>query len=279
MTASPLHCPNDATLRDFTAFADDLARAAALETLPRFRAGLRADTKDADAYDPVTDADREAEQRMRALIADQFPDHGVLGEEFAPKPAKGPWTWTLDPVDGTRSFVAGVPLWTTLIALSFEGRAVLGVIDQPFTGERWTGFGETAVYRRGDVRTPCRVRRPVALTEATLMATAPEMFDPAELAAFQLVSGAARLTRFGADAYAYGLLALGHVDLVIESGLKPYDVRAHIPIIRAAGGTITDWTGRAEPHDGGQVLAAGDPEAAAEALAALKRSAHPGVRA
>lgn len=274
-----LNQPDEATLRAVAEFADDLARAAALETLPRFRAGLEAENKRGHGYDPVTDADREAERRMRALIAARFPSHGIVGEEFEETPADGPWTWTLDPVDGTRSFVAGVPVWTTLIALSFEGRAVLGVIDQPFTGERWTGFGDTAVYRRGDVRTPCRVRRPVALTDAIVMATTPEMFDPAELAAFQLVSGAARLTRFGADAYAYGLLALGQVDLVIESSLKPYDIRAHIPIVRAAGGAITDWTGRAEPHDGGQVLAAGDPEAAAEALVALRRSAHPGVRA
>ena len=256
------------------AFAGTLADAAARVTTRLFHAdpGVR-DKSGGEAFDPVTEADVEAERAMRALISSHFPDHGVDGEELGVTPASGPWSWTLDPIDGTRSFICGAPLWTTLIACSFDGRPIIGVIDQPVLGERFVGRPGGTVLKRGAVQQVLRVRACERLTDAIVSCTDPwAMFTPAEGAAFEQVRQTARLSRYGMDAYAYAQLAAGRIDLVIESALKTYDAAALIPVVEGAGGVTTDWRGEAQPLEG-QFVAAGDRRCLDEALVALRRSA------
>ncbi len=265
--------PSIDDLCHFSAFAERLADAAAAETVSRFR--VTADVVDKSGgrdFDPVTDADRLAEAAIRRIIEAKFPDHGVSGEEFGDSPAAGPYTWTLDPIDGTRAFIAGIPLWTTLIALSWNDEPVLGLVDQPYIGERYVGYADRAVFRRDARHSRLRVRSCAALRDAVISTTDPNLFDGAEAAAFEQLRATAKLTRYGCDAYAYMQLAAGHVDLVAEAGLQPHDVRALVPIVRAAGGVLTDWYGESGP-DSGQVIAAGDPRVLNDALVSLKRSA------
>ncbi|MFV0473528.1 MAG: histidinol-phosphatase [Pikeienuella sp.] len=240
------------------ATAHALADAARGPILKRFRApGLATDNKLDEGFDPVTAADREAEAAMRALLARRRPDDAVLGEEEGERPGTSGLTWVLDPIDGTRSFICGAPVFGVLIALHDGARPILGLIDQPYTGERFTGGPGVAEMTRGAERRALRTRA-ARLEEATLLSTYPEIGAERDRAGFQAVSAHARLTRYGLDCYAYALLALGQVDLVIEAGLNPYDIQAPIAVIEAAGGVVTDWRGR--PADqGGQVIAAGDP--------------------
>ncbi|MXU63827.1 histidinol-phosphatase [Oceanomicrobium pacificus] len=249
-------------------FAGDLAEAARPETLRHFRsANLRIDNKQADAagFDPVTQADRAAEAAMRALIDRHRPDDGVLGEEFPAKPSASGLTWVLDPIDGTRAYLSGTPSWGVLIGLDAGDGPVLGVIDQPFTGERFLGgFGQAVHLHRG-FETPIRTRRGVDLSDAVLFTTFPEVGTEAERQGFAAVRDRVRLTRYGLDCYAYALLAMGQVDLVIEAGLNPYDIQGPIGVIEGAGGIVTDWTG-GPAHQGGQVVAAGDPDLHRQAL-------------
>jgi histidinol phosphatase-like enzyme (inositol monophosphatase family) len=265
--------PSPEELHDLQAFTERLCAAAARETVPRFRMGGTVEDKGAGrAFDPVTEADRAAERALRALIEAAYPSHGIHGEELGVRPAEGPYEWTLDPVDGTRAFICGLPLWTTLIALSFEGRPIIGVIDQPYLGERYLGAPDGAEYRRGSVRRPLKSRPCARLADAAISTTDPFLFDGAETGGFEQVRRAARLARYGCDAYAYAMVAAGQLDLVVEAGLKPYDVRALGPVVEGAGGVLTDWRG--EPAwDGGQVIAAGDARVHAEALIALGRAA------
>lgn len=267
--------PAPADWRARAAIAQRLADDARAHTLARFFAPMDAENKAGPGdFDPVTEADRQAEHAMRALLRETAPDDGVQGEEWPDTPASGPWSWTLDPVDGTRGFICGFPTWTTLIAASHEGRPVLGIIDQPVVDDRFIGDPQGARRVRAGASSPLHVRPCAHLTEAIVCATGPDMFTDAERAGFEQVSHAARLTRFGADAYAYAMLAAGRVDLVIEAGLKPYDVRALIPVVRGAGGLLTDWRGDSNAvHEGGQVIAAGDHRAHQEALVALRRVA------
>jgi histidinol phosphatase-like enzyme (inositol monophosphatase family) len=269
--------PSPDDVAELLAFAERLCEAAQRETLPRFRAALAVDNKleslaGGRAFDPVTEADRGAETAIRALIEERYPSHGVHGEEHGVKPADGPYEWTLDPIDGTRAFISGLPLWTTLIALSYEGRPLIGVIDQPYLGERYVGGPDGSVFRSGSIRRPLKVRPCPRLSEATIATTDAFLFDGAEMGGFEQVRRAARLARYGCDAYAYAMVAAGFVDIVIESGLQPYDVRALIPVLEGAGGLLTDWRGDPS-YDGGQVIAAGDTRAHVEALIALKRAA------
>jgi inositol-phosphate phosphatase/L-galactose 1-phosphate phosphatase/histidinol-phosphatase len=226
---------------------------------------LRVDDK-AD-LSPVTAADRAAEAAMRRLIAARFPDHGIIGEEYGREREGADFVWVLDPIDGTKSFISGVPLFGTLIALAFEGRPVVGVIDQPISRERWAG----ALGRPSTLGgRPIRCRPCAGLDAATVFATTPDMFVGADSAAFARVRGAAKLVRYGADCYAYGLLALGFVDLVIEASLKPYDFCAMVPIVAGAGGVASDWQGRPLGlGSDGRVVAAGDRRAHDAALARL----------
>ncbi|MGE0409613.1 MAG: histidinol-phosphatase [Amphiplicatus sp.] len=258
----------------FRDFATELADAARRETLPRFRARAAVLSKAGAAFDPVTDADREAERALRGLIAARYPDHGIIGEEFGAEREDAARRWVLDPVDGTRAFVCGVPSWTTLIALEEGARPVLGLIDQPFTDERWIGVGGETVYRRaGAPLGACRTSGLRDLGAARLSTTDPSRagyFTAPEAAAFAKVMDAARLARFSLDAYAYGLLALGELDLVIEASLKRHDFAALQPVVEGAGGVITGWRGEplgADPR--GRVIAAASPalhEAALEFL-------------
>ncbi len=254
--------PNE--LPTFRNFAERLADAAASEILPRFRNGTDVANKAGIWFDPVTDADREAERAMRRMIAAAYPDHGVLGEEFGEERADAALRWVLDPIDGTRAYVCGVPTWVTLIALEAAREPVLGLIDQSFTGERWIGDREGAVYTRGAVRRPCAASSVRTIESARLSTTDPRRtayFTVQEARAFERVSERARLARFSLDAYAYALLASGEIDLVIEAGLKRHDFAALAPIVEGAGGLITNWSGGPFDEGGrGRVLAAATPE-------------------
>ncbi|MDB5589915.1 histidinol-phosphatase [Enterovirga sp.] len=259
------------SLVDVSAFADELATASGRVILPFFRTALVAENKALPgSFDPVTEADRAAERVMRQLIAERYPEHGIVGEEFGAERSEAELCWVLDPIDGTRAFMSGLPLWGTLIGLLRSGRAAYGMMHQPFIGERFFGDGTRAGYRgphgSGELRTrPC-----ASLAEATLSTTSPAMFSEAELATFLRVEKQARLTRYGYDCYAYCMLAAGHLDLVIEAGLKPYDIVALTPIIEGAGGVVTTWTGD-RPERGGAIVAAGDPRLHATVLEMLAR--------
>jgi histidinol phosphatase-like enzyme (inositol monophosphatase family) len=266
-----------ASTPDFSIFEDfavRLARAAAEEILPRFRTDCGDDNKAAPGqrWDPVTEADRGAERAIRKLISAEFPEHGVLGEEYGADRDDAEFVWVLDPVDGTRAFVAGLPLWTTLIALRWRGKPVVGLIAQPYLDEIFLGGpnGSRALIR--GTTQALKVRACPLLTQAAIATTDPELFNEPELGAWTQVRAAARLTRFGCDAYAYAMVAMGRLDLVIEAGLKPWDYQPLMPVIRGAGGIVTNWLGQ-EPDGNGQIVAAGDHAALEEALVALRRSA------
>ncbi len=259
-------------LADFAAFAHVLADASGKAILPHFRNLDAVDDKGGakgEAYDPVTVADREAEIAIRALIEARWPDHGVLGEEEGHRKGASPFTWVLDPIDGTRAFITGGPQWGTLIALNEAGTPILGVLDQPYTGERWIGYGgRTEFTARGETRR-LRTRPCAAVKDAVVSSTHPwSYFSEAERKAFMKVDAKCRMTRFGGDCYAYGLVAMGLIDAVIETSLKPWDIQALIPIVEGAGGVVTSWTG-GDAAEGGQVVASGDERLHAQLLKLL----------
>jgi histidinol phosphatase-like enzyme (inositol monophosphatase family) len=260
---------HEAEEAELIAAAAEMAEAARAATLRHFRgAGLSAETKETDRFDPVTVADRECEAAMRAVLARLRPQDGILGEEMAPTAGQSGLTWVIDPIDGTRSYLAGTPTWGVLISVLDAEGPVYGLIDQPYIGERFEGgFGRARLTGPMGERA-LQARGPRPLSEAILFSTFPEVGTPAEAAAFRRVAGRARLVRYGTDCYAYGLVAAGQIDLVIEAGLQAYDVGAPIAVIEAAGGIMTDWQGR-PCHAGGQVLAAANAEIHAEALALL----------
>jgi histidinol phosphatase-like enzyme (inositol monophosphatase family) len=253
-------------------FLHELADAAAAAILPQFRAPLRAQHKPGKrlAFDPVTEADREAEAAMRRLIAARYPEHGVIGEEMGEDRADAEHVWLIDPIDGTCAFICGMPLWGTLIGLRQAGRPVLGMIAQPYLGERFVGTGEAAWLERGGERRPLRVRACPSLEEASLSSTAPDLFSPDERSRFQRVEARARLMRYGYDCYAYAMVAMGFLDCVVEAGLAAYDIEPIIPIIEGAGGFVTNWQGDSV-RGGGQVIAAGDRRVLDAALEELAR--------
>jgi inositol-phosphate phosphatase/L-galactose 1-phosphate phosphatase/histidinol-phosphatase len=245
--------------------AEELADAAGAVIRPYFRQKIAVDDK-ADAS-PVTIADREAEQAMRALIEARFPADGIFGEEFGSVRADSEWVWVLDPIDGTKSFISGIPLFGTLIALLHRGRPVLGIIDQPISHERWRGVAGRQSTHNGE---PIRARPCPDLAAASLFATAPDMFRGADADAFARLKSRVKLTRHGGDCYAYGLVASGFIDCVVEASLKPYDYCAMVAIIEGAGGVFTDWQGQPLGlGSDGRVLAAGDRRVHAAALTLL----------
>lgn len=249
--------------------AGALADVARTETLAHFRTAELASESKGGRYDPVTAADRGAEAAMRALIRRHRPDDAILGEELGREAGTSGLTWILDPIDGTRGFISGTPTWGVLIAVSDSQGPFLGIIDQPYIGERFSG-GPGRAWVDGPMgRQPLRTRPFRTLSEATVFTTFPEVGTEAEGRAFHAVASRARLTRYGMDCYAYALVAAGHVDLVIEAGLHPYDVAAPIAVIEAAGGVVTDWTG-GPAHDGGRILAAANAGIHAEALTILR---------
>lgn len=267
------NAPPDAEIEQLARFAETLADAAGGAAMPLFRAPIAIENKARDGgFDPVTEADRGAETAMRTLIEESFPDHGVQGEEFPRKRGDSGWLWTLDPIDGTRAFMCGLPSWTVLIALSWHGKPVLGVIDQPYLGERFIGFGGKTVLKRDGNVSPLRVRPCETLREAALSTTDPKLFEGDEAPAFEQIRCTARVTRYGLDAYAYAMLAMGGLDIVVETDLSPHDVRALIPVVQGAGGIITDWRG-GDGSDGGQIIAAGDEKLHDSAMAMLRKAA------
>ena len=241
----------DDHIHAMAAFAGRLADAARAETLGRWRAGCAAEGKAGAAdFDPVTEADRGAERAMRALVEAEHPDHGIFGEEYGDRPAQGRWAWSLDPVDGTRSFICRLPTWTTLIALLEDGRPVLGLIDAPAVGERYVGWGGAAWL--GEERS--RASGCATLAEARVSTTDPYLFE--DIGVWERIRGAARTTRYGHDGYGYACLAAGGLDLVVECGLKPHDYNALVPVVRGAGGWIGDWDGGEDFSDGRVIAAA-----------------------
>ncbi|MCA8883392.1 MAG: histidinol-phosphatase [Rhodobacteraceae bacterium] len=253
--------------------AMQLGDAAAQVTLRYFRSrDLSADNKALAGFDPVTVADREAEQAMREILARIRPDDGILGEEYASVAGRSGLTWVLDPIDGTRGFLSGTPTWGTLIAVCDDTGPIVGMIDQPHVGERFLGLpGGAKLLHRGD-SSPMRVSATTRLDDAILFSTFPEIGTPDERAAFTRVADQVRLVRYGMDCYAYGLLALGQIDLVIEAGLNAYDIAAPVAVIEAAGGIVTDWRG-GPVWQGGNAVAAATPELHAAALALLQDGA------
>jgi len=261
---------DEQTKSELMACAHALADAARPETLRYFRrAALDCDNKSDTGFDPVTEGDRAAEAAMRAVLARLRPEDAILGEEFGATPGTSGLTWVLDPIDGTRGYLSGTPTWGVLIAVGDDSGPVLGVIDQPYIGERFVGGFGRAWVDGPQGRVPLRTRPPRPLEQAILFTTFPEVGSDIEGRAFRAVCDRARLTRFGMDCYAYALIAAGQVDLVIEAGLHSYDVQAPIAVIAAAGGIVTDWTG-APVHLGGRVLAAANAAIHGEALALLR---------
>jgi myo-inositol-1(or 4)-monophosphatase len=252
--------------------AHALADAARVETLAHFRSrGLASDNKDVAGFDPVTVADRAAEAAMRAILARERPDDGILGEEEGHTPGTSGLTWVLDPIDGTRGFISGTPTWGVLISIEDAAGPLFGIIDQPYIAERFEGGFGHAVCAGPHGHAPLRVSGCQVLDQATILTTFPEVGTPDEGAAFHAVAQRCKLTRYGMDCYGYALLAAGHVDLVIEAGLQAYDISAPIAVVQAAGGIVTDWSG-GPVHAGGRVVAAATPALHAAALEIVARA-------
>ncbi len=248
-------------LAELEDFAVSLAHSAADVILPLFRADHGLTDKGAvtgRVFDPVTEADKGAEAAIRAAIAARFPDHGVIGEEYGEDRPDAEFVWVLDPIDGTRAFISGLPLWTTLIGLRHRGVPVVGVIAQPFTGEYFVGSQHGARLLRGSERWTLRTRPCHDLSQVLAATTDPHLFAGLEQEAYRRFHAAARLVRLGADAYAYAMVAMGKLDVVVERGLKSWDVEAAVPLLAGAGGRVADWTGAPIGRNGGQMLIVGD---------------------
>jgi myo-inositol-1(or 4)-monophosphatase len=254
---------------DWLKAAEAALDAAGAAIKPYFRAGVAAEQKLDES--PVTIADRTAEEIIRATLAEAFPYHGLLGEEFPAHNADARYVWAIDPIDGTRAFITGRPSFCTLLGLFEDGEPILGLIDQPITGERWIGGRAIPAQFRNPLGGKPGTSQVKRLAEAELSSTAPEMFVGDGLARFSRLKSQCRRVYWGGDAYAYGLLALGQVDIVAESGLKTWDWGALAPVIEAAGGIVTDWSGqKLRLGAEGTVLAAANATLHAAALAALK---------
>jgi myo-inositol-1(or 4)-monophosphatase len=251
------------------AFAHRLADAAGAAILPYFRTRIDVTDKGEGAFDPVTEADAKAETIIRDMIGKEFPADAILGEEFGDTKGTSGFRWVIDPLDGTRAFITGQPLWGTLIALEKNGAAIAGVLDQPFLRERFIGAQGKTELRDGSGTRTLKARPCAALKDAVVSTTHPlAHFSEAERALFTRVEKDCRLSRYGGDCYAYALLAMGFIDLVIEAGLKPWDAAALVPIVEGAGGIVSDWNGKSA-HGGGTMIAAGDARVHEAALALL----------
>ncbi len=261
------------TAIDFASFVDQLATVSGDTILPFFRTALAIENKKAGGFDPVTAADRAAEIAMRALIRKTFPGHGIIGEEYGSERTDAEYVWVLDPIDGTKSFISGMPAWGTLIGLMRFGEPVFGMMHQPFIGERFSGDGGAAHYRGRTGKRELRVRECVSIADALLYTTSPLLMSKDDRATFARVEQKVKLSRYGGDCYAYCMLAAGQIDLVIETEIKPHDVIPLIPIITGAGGIVTTWE-NGPPQAGGRIVVAGDQHLHKQALEILNRS-HP----
>lgn len=232
-------------LEPFLRLMHDLADVSAVEISPYFRQKIVVDVKKGKGiYDPVTDADRKAEQVIRDYLAQNVPDHAIIGEEFQSLQTSSKFCWIIDPIDGTRAFIMGSPLWGTLIGLCHDGLPVLGMMNQPFTGERYWAGPETAMGRWSGFEGPLSTSDTFTLKDAVITSTCPDLFaNQDDFLTFERLRGHCRMTRYGGDCYGYCLLATGGVDLVVESGLAAYDILPLVPIVKSAGGVITDWEG------------------------------------
>ena len=255
---------------DLAGFIEHLAQVSGEAILPFFRTQLSVTDKGEGRFDPVTEADRAAETVIRRHIRQTFPQHGVLGEEFDTEQPDAEYLWVVDPIDGTRAFICGLPVWGTLIGLMRSGNPVMGLMHQPYTGEMFIGDGGSARLKGPRGLRELHASRCERLADAHLMTTDPRLFKDREHDAYQAIEKQVRLARYGTDCYAYAMLASGQVDLVIETGLKPYDIVALIPIIEGAGGVITTWDGTSA-KDGGRVVAAATKALHAAALEELSK--------
>ena len=256
------------TAIDFASFVDQLATASGDTILPFFRTALAIENKMAGGFDPVTAADRAAENAMRALIRKTFPGHGIVGEEYGSERTDAEYVWVLDPIDGTKSFITGMVAWGTLIGLMRFGEPVFGMVHQPFTRERFSGDGGGANYRGPAGTRELRVRECAALDDAILSTTSPLLMNKSDRADFVRLEDKVKLSRYGGDCYSYCMVAAGLIDLVVETEIKPYDIVAVIPVITGAGGIVTTWEG-GPAQAGGRIIVAGDKRVHAQALEVL----------
>lgn len=257
-------------MTEFEAFAVELSRIAAGVALPFFRAEFQQVNKaSGGAFDPVTEADRAAERAIRDRIKAAYPNHGIIGEEYGEENATAEYVWILDPIDGTRAFISGLPTWTTLVSLRHQGQPVIGAIGQPYIGEIFLGgpSGARLIHRDGE--RPLKTRACKTVPEALSATTDPGIFQGPDREAWDRVQAAVRLARFGCDAYAYAMVADGRLDLVVESELKVWDWSALMPVVTAAGGAFTGWDGQPPSAADGRVVAVGDPDMIAPVLALL----------
>jgi len=251
------------------AFAHTLADCAGKIIRPYFRQRIEIVDKGSGAFDPVTQADKRAEESIRTLIEKTYPQDAVLGEEYGEKEGTSGYRWTIDPIDGTRAFIVGITLWGTLIALEHRGKPVIGILDQPILNERFVGAGGEARLTTPEATVALHVRGCARLADAVVTTTHPfAYFTPEEIVLFDRLAKKSRMSRFHGDCYSYGMLAMGFIDVVVEAGLKPWDTAALIPIVEGAGGIITDWSG-APVTGGGRVVAAGDARVHAEVVRLL----------
>jgi myo-inositol-1(or 4)-monophosphatase len=251
------------------AFAHTLADSAGKIIRPYFRKRIQIADKGSGAFDPVTEADRRAEEVTRALIEKTYPDDSILGEEYGEKKGTSAYRWLIDPIDGTRAFIVGITLWGTLIALEYQDKPVIGILDQPIQNERFIGVGSAARLQTPETTVALHTRACTRLADAVVTTTHPfAYFTPEEIVLFDRLAKKSRMSRFHGDCYSYGMLAMGFIDLVVEAGLKPWDTAALIPIVEGAGGVITDWNGNTITG-GGRVVAAGDARVHAEAVKLL----------
>ncbi|MCC6202373.1 MAG: glutamate--cysteine ligase [Gammaproteobacteria bacterium] len=267
--------PDELSLPALIAFAEQAVIAAGPIALRYFHAGCEVENKASEGFDPVTAADRDIETLLRTRIGQTYPTHGIVGEEFSAHAGSTRWQWLIDPIDGTRAFISGSPLWGILLGLLNGERGVLGAVHQPVLDETFSGDGTTAMLLRGGERLPLRTRTLAGLGQAILYCTSPDMFrTDSDMQAFQALSDRCRMRRFGGDCYAYCLLASGHIDLVVEASLAPHDIMPLLPIIEGAGGVVTDWHGNrptSGPIPGGRIIAAANAALHEQALAILRR--------
>jgi histidinol phosphatase-like enzyme (inositol monophosphatase family) len=253
---------------EFTDYALTLADAAATQILPHFRRNTPVAVKEHEHWDPVTEGDKAGERAMRHLIEKRYPSHGIIGEEYGEKKGTSGLTWILDPVDGTRAFVIGLPTWATLIALYEEGVPRIGVMGQPFIGDIFFGNPQGAWLDHRGARAAIHVSRQKDLSQAMVGTTAPHLFKGPNATAFERLTSQTQLIRFGLDAYSYSLLAAGHLDIALDAGLQIHDIAALVPIVMGAGGVVGSWTGD-DAAQGGNVICASNQQLLDEAIAVM----------
>ena len=249
-----------------TSFALSLAELSGQAILPHFRSTLKVDNKQAAHWDPVTEGDRAAERVIRQAIEKAYPTHGIIGEEYGEKKGSSAYTWILDPIDGTRAFVIGMPTWTTLIALYKDGKPFIGLMNQPFVGEVFYGSPEGAFFQRGGEKRSLKVAAPKPLAQALVGTTSPHLYQPGDN--IENLRKKTRLLRYGGDAYFFALVAAGHMDIALDAGVQIYDIAALIPIVTAAGGIVGCWDD-GDINKGGNVMMASCQELFDEAKRAL----------